>query len=113
MTEATYEVEGRQTYSLADKDDHNERAIRRYERQLARMMEQVVDSPSLEVALQFEKMVKAAIDGRIAELIDARLPREDRYSGAELAADTSISPQMVAYRAGRARTGIQKPGPRN
>lgn len=103
MTERAYEVDGRAFVSLADKDDNNERAIRRYERHLDRMVQSVVDSLSLEVALQFEKDVQAAIDRRIAELTDASKPRAERYSFEELAADTSRTGANLHQRAARHR----------
>lgn len=100
MTETHYEVDTRPTVSLADKDDRNERAIRRYERHLASLTAQIVDSLSLEVALQFEKDVKVAISRRIAEL------NAEGVSYADLAGDTEITPQGLNYRVQQYRKNL-------
>ena len=102
MSETTYdvtEVGRRDNYIIAPQ------VRARFEREIRALAKSVMDPDGLGVAFQLQAMLDEAINARIAELSDTRLPANRRYSLADLADGSGIRRQSLHTRAQKGRAG--------
>lgn len=77
----------------------------RFEREIRAMARSIVDADGLGVAFELQAMLDDAINTRIAELTDPKLPANQRYSLQDLADGSGMRRQSLHTRATKAREG--------